>query len=286
MVIRHFIVILIATFSILPLSVQAQSSAEQLYAKGVEAMNTLAVASQHKAIGYFTKARVAYDSSSKKKLCSQQISVCKSIIKKLQSSGSKSQVNTKRVAQTSKGNEQKSTNQDARQAVDLGVSVLWATCNVGAEAPWQVGGLYGWADAQGTMRSLDWKDYLSGVANICGSVYDIAHVTWGGRWRLPRIEEFKELVYTCTWTWGEQNGQTGYTIKGRNGNSIFLPAGGHREAEAIVDPNTWGDYWTGDNYDDSKGWASLFTFNKEKYYFGCYFKSLGRCVRPVFDRNK
>lgn len=286
MMVKQFIVMLITTFCMLPLSLKAQSSADQLYAQGVEYMKTLEVVSQHKAISYFKKARVAYDSSSKKNLCSQQINVCNNIIKKLQASESKTRAKKRNPVPSTKGEVPSITHQNTRQAVDLGLSVMWATYNVGAETPWQVGGLYGWADAKGTMRSLDWKDYLSGIANICGSTHDIAHITWGGHWRLPRMEEFKELVSACTLTWEERNGQTGYVVTGRNGNSIFLPAGGHREADIIVDQNTWGDYWSGDNYDDSKGWASLFTFNKEKYYFGRYFKSIGRCVRPVLDRNK
>ena len=82
-------------FSMLPMSMQGQSSADRLYAQGVEYMKTLDVVSQHKAISYFTKARVAYDSSSKKRLCSQQINICNSIIKKLQTAEGKTRANKK-----------------------------------------------------------------------------------------------------------------------------------------------------------------------------------------------
>ena len=121
-------------FSMLPMSMQGQSSADRLYAQGVEYMKTLDVVSQHKAISYFTKARVAYDSSSKKRLCSQQINICNSIIKKLQTAEGKTRANKKLPMQNAK-----STHVNAKQAIDLGLSVLWAECNVGAESPWQVG---------------------------------------------------------------------------------------------------------------------------------------------------
>lgn len=281
MKIKYFLIMLTFVFSMLPRSMQAQSSADRLYAQGVEYMKTLDVVSQLKAISYFTKARVAYDSSSKKRLCSQQINICNSIIKKLQTAEGKTRANKKLPMQSAK----KSTHVNAKQAIDLGLSVLWAECNVGAESPWQVGGLYAWGDAKGTMQSFDTKDYVSGIKDICGSSYDIAHVTWGGYWRLPRIEEYEELMYACTWTWEERNGQTGYTVKGKNGNTIFLPAGGHREYDTVVDKDTWGDYWSGSNYNDSKGWAWSFGFNKEQKNTYHYFKSMGRCVRPVFDRT-
>lgn len=89
-------------FSMLPMSMQAQSSADRLYAQGVEYMKTLDVVSQHKAISYFTKARVAYDSSSKKRLCSQQINICNSIIKKLQTAEGKTRANKKLPMQSAK----------------------------------------------------------------------------------------------------------------------------------------------------------------------------------------
>lgn len=66
------------------LSVCAQkSAADKYYAQGVTCMKTMTVPSQKKAIGFFEKAKVAYDSASKKALCDEQITACQNIIKKL-----------------------------------------------------------------------------------------------------------------------------------------------------------------------------------------------------------
>ena len=66
------------------LSVFAQkSAADKYYAQGVTCMKTMTVPSQKKAIGFFEKAKVAYDSASKKALCNEQITACRNIIKRL-----------------------------------------------------------------------------------------------------------------------------------------------------------------------------------------------------------
>lgn len=64
-------------------SVKAQKSADRLFAQGVSCMKTQTVVSQNKAISYFAKARVAYDSQSKKAACNKQIAICRSTIKRL-----------------------------------------------------------------------------------------------------------------------------------------------------------------------------------------------------------
>ena len=86
--------------------------------------------------------------------------------------------------------------------VDLGLSVKWATCNVGA------------------LRSYE-----------SGSEYDNIMVDiWGGMWRVPEYKEWRELENSCNWVWyekgnSEYNGCEGFEVVSRlNGNSIFLPA--------------------------------------------------------------
>lgn len=55
---------------------QKSSTADQLYNQGISSMKTMTVASQDKAISAFEKAKVAYDSAEKKKLCDNQIAKC------------------------------------------------------------------------------------------------------------------------------------------------------------------------------------------------------------------
>jgi hypothetical protein len=90
---------------------------------------------------------------------------------------------------------------DGHEWVDLGLSVKWATCNVGAGIPGQSGGFYH-------------KDYQG----------DVAHNEWGGSWRLPTVDEWYELMDNCMWTETAQDGVKGFKIISMvNRNSIFLP---------------------------------------------------------------
>ena len=61
---------------------------------------------------------------------------------------------------------------------------------------------------------------------------DVAHVKWGGGWRMPTKAEFNELMDNCTWTWSTMNGVNGYFItsnkSGYTDRFIFLPAAGDR----------------------------------------------------------
>lgn len=135
--------------------------------------------------------------------------------------------------------------------VDLGLSVKWATCNVGASHPEEYGILVGWSDVSGTKMSKDYNDYPSayGPMNISGdSRYDIACVKMGGNWRMPTYAEYQELVDNCTWQWSTVNGSNGYLITGANGNQIFLPAAGYRKGETLKETGGAGYYWTGTSH--------------------------------------
>jgi hypothetical protein len=132
-------------------------------------------------------------------------------------------------------------------AIDLGLSVKWASCNVGAATPEGYGGYYGWADPTGTKTSKNLSDYPSAnpPSNICGTEYDMARAKWGGNWRLPTQAEMQELVNSCTWTWTTQNGVNGMKVTGTNGNSIFLPAAGYRFGTDMYYVGSSADYWSG-----------------------------------------
>ena len=142
------------------------------------------------------------------------------------------------------------------RAVDLGLSVKWASCNVGATQPWEYGGYYAWGETEekNSYSSSNYKHtkYM-GPTNIIPIKYystvdnkttldpedDVAHVKWGGYWRMPTRAEQDELRNKCTWTWTTLNGVNGFRVTGPNGNSIFLPAAGSRRSN--------GTYYTGSN---------------------------------------
>ena len=123
--------------------------------------------------------------------------------------------------------------------VDLGLSVKWATCNLGATSPEEYGDYIAWGETEpkeeyswstykwcnGTKTSITKYNATDGLTTLLPED-DAAHVNWGGQWRMPTKEELTELRVECSWEWMTINGIKGNKVTGPNGNSIFLPAGG------------------------------------------------------------
>ena len=196
-------------------------------------------------------------------------------------------------------------------AVDLGLSVKWASCNVGATAPEEYGGYYAWGETE-EKSDYTWANYkwsINGrlaVTKYCtNSSYgtvdnkttldledDVAHVKWGGKWRMPTADEIDELFNECTWEYTMVNGVAGLKVTGPNGNSIFLPcAGYHTENEGLVSVNTVGRYWSSVNTTDNAVVATIVHFlqaewldNLGYYEFQRGFRAEGYSVRPVMDK--
>lgn len=143
--------------------------------------------------------------------------------------------------------------------VDLGLSVRWATRNIGAENETDFGGLFGFGDVTGTMTSIDPADYAS--EDLYKTFNDIAYIASGGVATLPTAELFEELFSMCTTQWTEKDGVAGYEITGPNGNSIFLPAAGKRVESTISDEGTQGYYLTGSINPSNTEFAIDYEFN-------------------------
>ena len=108
--------------------------------------------------------------------------------------------------------------------VDLGLSVKWATRNVGAAGPEEIGGYYCWGETESN-HSFDISKYKG--KTVLYPEDDVAHVKLGGSWRMPTTKEIDELVKKCTWSWASVNGEIGFLItsnkRGYTDRSIFLP---------------------------------------------------------------
>ena len=117
---------------------------------------------------------------------------------------------------------------DETTAVDLGLSVKWASFNIGASSEEEKGLLLGWGDITGlnTSRDLNYFPSLYPKGDIVNTKYDFVKTSWGDKWRLPSTKETQELIDKCTWTAVEDENQKvkGYMVTGPNGNHIFLPA--------------------------------------------------------------
>lgn len=175
--------------------------------------------------------------------------------------------------------------------IDLGIGVKWACCNVGAHEPEGYGGYYAWGETAeksvynwSTYRHKDSNDNPVHIGdNISGTQYDAARVNWGAPWRMPTLDECKELVNKCSWTWTSYNGVNGRLVTGPNGNCIFLPAAGDRWDGELYGRGSWGNYWSGTLYPSGEWYAYYLGFYAGDKYWRTDDRSLGFSVRPISE---
>ena len=170
--------------------------------------------------------------------------------------------------------------------VDLGLSVKWATCNVGATRPEDYGNYYAWGEIQTKSEYTEENSLTYGkdIGNISGnSQYDVARAQWGSSWRLPTKSEIQELLDKCKWEWTTVGGHKGNRVTGPNGKSIFLPAASCRYGTSVRFQGSSGSYWSGTlNGGDSPYACSLyFRDGIARWYDSC--RDYGRSVRPVSE---
>ena len=171
--------------------------------------------------------------------------------------------------------------------VDLGLSVKWATCNVGASSPSDYGNYYAWGETKtkSSYPADNSRTYEVSMSDISGNTrYDAATANWGGGWRMPTKEEFEELLDKCNWQWTSQGGRKGYKVTGPNGNSIFLPAAGWRYETWIDGAGDRGDYWSSTPYGSYTQYAYGLLFSSGCHYIRWYSRYYGLSVRPVSDK--
>lgn len=221
--------------------------------------------------------------------------------------------------------------------IDLGLSVKWATFNVGATKPEEYGDYYAWGETEPYYEvgyaqespQAHWKDgYSAGyvwsnykwcngsnttltkynTSSSYGTVDnktvldpedDVAHVKWGGSWRMPTLREQDELRISCTFTWyssgnTEFNGVAGYKVtskkSGYTDRFIFLPAAGFRLDTGLNLAGERGFYWSSSldtgrlKYAWSLFFQSLESAAANNYYdyiTTYYLRNYGLSVRPV-----
>ena len=156
---------------------------------------------------------------------------------------------------------------EGHEWVDLGLSVNWATCNVGACKPGDCGDYYFYS------RSIMDGD----LENAPGAAMD-----WGDNWRMPTAEEWQQLIDCCTWIWMSQDGHYGYkVVSKKNGQSIFLPAAGHMDLDGgLHGVGKIGAYWGYESDDD----AYNMHFDNQSQYMIFIATVDYRNIRPVLDK--
>ena len=205
------------------------------------------------------------------------------------------------------------------ESVDLGLSVKWATFNVGSFAPEMIGDFFAWGEVEpyyeaGYAESADpvWKDgksegyawpsyqwaelvdsasgnytvtkYAKDGKTVLEDADDAAIQAWGGKWRMPDTDEFRELMYLCDWEFVVVNGVKGYRvtskIDGYTDKSIFLPLTNSRSGSKF-NSDSEGYYWSR-NVNEGNSITAWYLYIDEGYQsVWNYYRYQGRTVRPV-----
>ena len=183
----------------------------------------------------------------------------------------------------------------------MGLSVKWATCNVGASKPEEYGDYFAWGETL-PKDYYDWStykwcngSYYTQTKYCTNSNYgtvdnkttlelsdDAARANWGGSWRMPTDAEITELREQCTWRWTCQNGVNGYEVTSKkNGKSIFLPAAGYLLDDALDYAGSRGSYYsTSLNTDEPNDAYGLYIDSGSVYRYS-HHRWHGLPVRPV-----
>ena len=204
--------------------------------------------------------------------------------------------------------------------VDLGLSVLWATHNVGAATPAGRGGLYAWGETAEDVKdtsvafatayspylykfSIDNKfDSLSKYCNdesmgVVDNLWtleaedDAANVNWSQNWRMPTSDEMNELIENCTLSYTENymnSGEAGVLltskVQGYTDRSIFLPVGGCVQYETAHDDALF--YWSSSLSEVGYNAEVLsLNFPTKKLSVHPLLRNLGVTIRPVAEKK-
>lgn len=215
------------------------------------------------------------------------------------------------VIKTKKGaKDSKKKEKTTHEYVDLGLSVKWATCNVGADKPEDYGDYYAWGEVMPKVGYtwMNYRFFKEGTSNndVTLSKYssdmgfgvnnrkkdklvaedDVAHLKWGDNWRMPTRKEIDELRNNCTWTWTIIDGVAGYKVtsnkKGYKDRSIFLPAAGYKDIGKDVDVGLAGHYWTSSlSFLVTTCADILYCFPNSRVTSATAYRYYGLPVRPV-----
>ena len=189
--------------------------------------------------------------------------------------------------------------------VDLGLSVKWAKCNVGAEKETDAGLYFAWGETTGytasqvgTDKEFSWSDYKYGNSSsnltkynqsdsktVLESADDAASQVMGSDWRMPTDAEFQELLDNTDKLWTTINGVSGYKFtsikEGYQNNSIFIPAAGCCHDGSVNSVGRYGHVWSSSLRTSYPYDAWYLYFSSSDCYMSIGSRYYGRCVRGV-----
>ena len=176
--------------------------------------------------------------------------------------------------------------------VDLGLpsGLKWASCNVGATTPYEVGEYFSWGELKPKDRyGMDnCATYGVPMGDFSGDAeYDVAAFAWGSTWRMPTEAEFMELRDNCKLEWTMiDNNTRGCFLTGPNGNQIYLPSGGFMTESSVDFAEDEAAYWTStpDTFTSDQGYSTFVYFYSNNFCNrGWMSRYVGMPIRPVSE---
>ena len=186
------------------------------------------------------------------------------------------------------GNIQSFTTADqSMEYIDLGLSVLWAKCNVGAEKETESGILVGYGDQTFYSRSTNNNDYTPW--DIAGNDDDVLfslNIDGDAKMKskLPTIDQVEELISKTTQAYVSVDGVDGIRFTAKNGNSIFLPITGFRKGTELTTDGA-GYYWTGTINDVNDAYSKTLKISTDRAKAGLSERALGLALRSVREEE-
>lgn len=194
--------------------------------------------------------------------------------------------------------------------VNLGLSVKWATCNIGASKPEEIGYYlcwgekfyktkYSWLNYCHRVSGNSWRDVKLNKYNtkwdrgivdnrtVLDLEEDVAHLYWHGNWHIPSLNEIRELLNpnNCIWEWTKLNGVVGCKVTskkiGYTGNSIFLPASGYQNENGLIFKDSSAHYWSNTINSEEPQYARSIYFDNNEHREVNDCRSFGLTIRPV-----
>lgn len=203
---------------------------------------------------------------------------------------------TEHVSEAPRAPSQPTGEQNGHGFVDLGLPSgnMWGYSNLGSLKPEQPGEYFAWGETKSRttfpafrskyqedgITALESKRIIEGGRLV--ATCDAAHAIYGGAWRIPSSDDFKELMSKCEWTFLTYNDIKGYMVKGPNGNVIFLPFGGNITESGLNSVGESGNYWTS-TPDGIAMRANFFVENPNKKGISQYSRSVGFNIRPIYN---
>ena len=191
--------------------------------------------------------------------------------------------------------------------VDLGLpsGLLWAKCNIGADAPHDCGDYFMWGSTEpDTDWECNWRmspfndnkqdldiEYIKSIKDdicqdyILKSEYDAATVILGNEWRMPTKDDFSELINNTNGEWVENYQDS--NIRGRlftstkNKAQIFIPAAGYKNGNRISRIYTFTDLWSSKMNNAYNEYADTLFISKGAYYIRSTEICYGLNIRAV-----